>query len=82
VCVQVALDVCELLCNSGCYVVTVCPFGGLSENPTRAGRGSFISVGLEIFHVKILCFFLFAICTFCLVKNNESKQASCLFAKI
>ena len=34
-CVQVILDVYELLCNSGCYVVTFCPFSGLSENPTR-----------------------------------------------
>ena len=38
VCVQGELDVCELLCNSGCYVVTICPFSGLSENPTRVGH--------------------------------------------
>jgi len=38
-CVQVTLDMCELLCNSGCYVVTVFPFSGLSENPIRVGRG-------------------------------------------
>jgi len=38
-CVQVILDVCELLCNSGCYVVTVCSFSGLSEDPTRVGSG-------------------------------------------
>ena len=41
-CVQVILDVCELLCNSGCYFVTVCPFSGLSENLTRVGRGFYI----------------------------------------
>ena len=38
-CVQLILDVSELLYNNGCYVVTVCPFSGLSENPTRVGRG-------------------------------------------
>jgi len=37
-CVQVTLDVCELLCNSGCYVATVYTFSVLSENPTRVGR--------------------------------------------
>jgi len=70
------LDVYELLCNSGCYVVTVCPFSGLSENPTRVGRGFFTSVGLEIFHEKILCSLFPLIFTFCLVKNSQSKQAS------
>ena len=38
VCVQGTLDVCELLCNSGCYIVTIYPFSGLSENPTRVGH--------------------------------------------
>jgi len=38
-CVQVTLNVCEFLRNSGCYVVTICPFSGLTENPTGVGRG-------------------------------------------
>ena len=42
VCVQGVLDVCELLCNKGCYLVTVYPFSGLSENPTRVGRGFYL----------------------------------------
>ena len=53
--VQDVLDVCELFCNKGCYFVTVCPFSGLSKNPTRVGRGFFTSVRLEVFHIKILC---------------------------
>ena len=36
--VQVKLDVCELLCNSECYLVTFCPISRLCENPTRVGR--------------------------------------------
>ena len=76
VCVQGVLDVCELLCNKECYFVTVCPFSGLSENPTRVGRGFFTSVGLEVFHVKILCSLFLLIFTSCLVRNNQSKHAS------
>jgi len=72
VCVQVTLNVCELLCNSGCYVVTVCSFSRLSENPTRVGRG-FYSVGLEVFHLKILCSLFPQLFTFCLVKNSQFK---------
>ena len=44
-CVQGALDVCELLCNSGYYFVTVCSFSGLSENLTRIGRGFLPQLG-------------------------------------
>ena len=75
-CVQVTLDVCELLCNSGCYVVTVYPFSGLSENPTRVGCGFFTSAGLKVFHAKIFCSVFPLIFIFCLGKNNQSKQAS------
>jgi len=44
-CVQVTLNVRELLCNSGCYLVTVCPFSGLCENRTRVGRSSLPQLG-------------------------------------
>ena len=44
-CVQVILDMCELLYNSGCYIVSVCPFSGLSENPTGVGRGFLLRLG-------------------------------------
>jgi len=44
-CVQGALNVCELLCNSECYFVTVCPFSGSSENLTRVGRGCLPRLG-------------------------------------
>jgi len=70
VCAQVILDMCELLCNSGCYILTVCPFSGLSENPARVGRGFFTSVGLEVFHVKMLCSLFSLIFPFFLVKNS------------
>ena len=45
VCVQGVLDVCELLCNKGCYFVTICLFSGLSENPTRVGCGFLTQLG-------------------------------------
>jgi len=59
---------CELLCNSSCYIVTVCPFSGLCENPTWGRSWFFTLDGLKIFHVKIVCFVfisfrkVFAIC--------------------
>jgi len=59
-----------------------CPVSELCENPTRVGCGFFTSVGLEVFHVKILCSLCLLIFTFCLVKNSQSKQTCWLFAKI
>jgi len=53
--------VCELLCNSGCYFVTI--FARLVDWVKIlqvVGRGFFTSGGLEVFHVKIRVFFIFA----------------------
>ena len=43
-------------CNGECYIVTVSSsFSEVCENPTRGRSWFFASIGLEVFHVKILC---------------------------
>ena len=71
---------CELLCNSGCYVITVSPFSGLCKNPTW-GRSWFFTLNeLKVFHVKIVCSLfisfrkVFAIC--CAAKQSVRTGAA------
>jgi len=48
--------VCVTSCNGECYIVTFfSPFSDVCENPTRGRSWFSTSVGLEVFHIKILC---------------------------
>ena len=54
-----------------------CPFSGLSENPIGGRSWFFTSVGLEVFHVKIGVFTIFAVIYF-LPSQEQSVQTGLL----